>query len=64
MAGLFKTKSADSQKYSEDAAVYSPDAVYTPEGGSEADVETLPGRKQIGLFSAIFIIFNRIIGTG
>ena len=30
----------------------------------EADAANVPGRKQIGLFSAIFIIFNRIIGTG
>ena len=30
----------------------------------EADAANVPGRKQIGLVSAIFIIFNRIIGTG
>ena len=24
----------------------------------------VPERRQIGLFSAVFIIFNRIIGTG
>ncbi len=30
----------------------------------EADAANVSGRKQIGLFSAIFIVFNRIIGTG
>ncbi|TFK34255.1 high affinity methionine permease [Crucibulum laeve] len=40
------------------------------EGYAESDVvysfeeEEVPERRQIGLFSAVFIIFNRIIGTG
>jgi len=28
------------------------------------DDDSIPERRQIGLFSAVFIIFNRIIGTG
>ena len=28
------------------------------------DDDGIPERRQIGLFSAVFIIFNRIIGTG
>ncbi|KAF8987989.1 high affinity methionine permease [Cyathus striatus] len=39
---------------------YADDIVYTVE---ESD-SVLPERRQIGLFSAVFIIFNRIIGTG
>ncbi|KIY73695.1 high affinity methionine permease [Cylindrobasidium torrendii FP15055 ss-10] len=30
----------------------------------DADAESVPERRQIGLLSAVFIIFNRIIGTG
>lgn len=44
----------------------------TAVGPAEAhknDVESLhseevPGRRQIGVISAVFIIFNRMIGTG
>jgi hypothetical protein len=37
--------------------------------GSDKDNESLhsediPGRRQIGVISAVFIIFNRMIGTG
>ncbi len=31
---------------------------------ADADAANVPNRRQIGLFSAVFIIFNRIIGTG
>lgn len=31
---------------------------------ADADAANVPTRRQIGLFSAVFIIFNRIIGTG
>lgn len=40
-------------------------AVHSPKGDSESlHSEELPGRRQIGLVSAVFIIFNRMIGTG
>lgn len=60
MTDIFKSKGDDSPdsplKSSEDVAIFSADAI--------SEEETVPGRKQIGLFSAVFIIFNRIIGTG
>lgn len=32
--------------------------------GSSQFSEEIPGRSQIGIISAVFIIFNRMIGTG
>lgn len=42
----------------------SPQASNSSVHSNDGDESTLPGRRQIGLISAIFIIFNRIIGTG
>lgn len=38
---------------------------HSAKGDSESlHSEEVPGRRQIGLVSAVFIIFNRMIGTG
>lgn len=52
-----KSKSSSPQSSSANVAVFRADSYAD-------DDERVPGRKQIGLFSAVFIIFNRIIGTG
>lgn len=51
---------------SHDAHGYPEDKKLRTSVDSAANVDEVanPGRRQIGLFSAVFIVFNRIIGTG
>ena len=47
-----------------DGNEYDDDAIFNSHGDGEDEGGRVPERRQIGLFSAVFIIFNRIIGTG
>lgn len=61
MANLLSSYGATERKSSADSASVA--SVSVRAGASESQ-DSLPDRRQIGLVSAIFIIFNRIIGTG